>query len=111
MRKRTFISRFTPSRTSPEDLEKIFVQRHKLLERTVELLRASALTQNKHHFLFIGPRGSGKSHLASLAVYRLRKDPQLGERLRIAWLPEDESSPSFSKFLQRIARSLHAEYP
>jgi tetratricopeptide (TPR) repeat protein len=111
MQKRTFISRFTPSRTSPENLEKIFVQRHKLLDRTVELLRESALTQNKHHFLFIGPRGSGKSHLASLAVYRLRKDPELQDRLRIAWLPEDESSPSFSKFLQRIARSLHAEYP
>jgi tetratricopeptide (TPR) repeat protein len=107
---RAFVSRFSPNRTDPEVLEAIFVQRHKLAEVWLERLRDSVLTDVKHHLLAVGPRGCGKSHLVALLVHRLRKDPTVAERVRLAWLPEDETTPSFWKFLLRILRALNAEY-
>jgi tetratricopeptide (TPR) repeat protein len=107
---RAFVSRFSPNRTDPEVLEAIFVQRHRLAEVWLERLRDSVLTGVKHHLLAVGPRGCGKSHLVALLVSRLRKDPAVRERARIAWLPEDETTPSFWKFLLRILRALNAEY-
>jgi DNA-binding Lrp family transcriptional regulator len=107
---RAFVSRFSPNRTDPAVLEAIFVQRHKLAEIWLERLRDSVLTGVKHHLLAVGPRGCGKSHLVALLVGRLRKDPVVVERVRIAWLPEDETTPSFWKFLLRILRALNTEY-
>ena len=110
MASRTFVSRFSPNRTDPTVLEAIFVQRHKLVDVWLERLRDSILTGVKHHMLAVGPRGCGKSHLVALLISRLRKDSTVTERVRIAWLPEDETTPSFWKFLLRILRALNAEY-
>ena len=110
MAQRAFVSRFSPNRTDPEVLEAIFVQRHRLAEVWLERLRDSVLTGAKHHLLAIGPRGCGKSHLVNLLIHRLRKDLAVVEGVRIAWLPEDETTPSFWKFLLRILRALNAEY-
>jgi tetratricopeptide (TPR) repeat protein len=108
-----FIPLYTPSRADPKDLEEIFVQREKLAEVSLARLRASAQSPDadKYHLLFIGPRGSGKTHLVAILVHRLESDPSLADRLRIAWLAEDESSPAFFKFLLRICRALHGQYP
>jgi tetratricopeptide (TPR) repeat protein len=108
-----FISLYTPSRTAPELLEAIFVQREKLADLSLGQLRDSAQSQggNKYHLLFIGPRGSGKTHLVSILVHRLVNDKSLTDKLRIAWLAEDESSPAFFKFLLRICRALRGRYP
>ncbi|MGO8677581.1 MAG: ArsR family transcriptional regulator [Limisphaerales bacterium] len=106
-----FISRFSPNRTAPEDLERILVQRHELLAQAVALLRESALTGNKHHLLFVGPRGCGKTHLLALIAYRLGNQADLADRLRIAWLNEDETSTSFLDLLLRIYRALAGRYP
>ena len=110
MARRAFVSRFSPNRTDPEILEAIFVQRHTLANVWFERLRDSALGGARHHLLAVGPRGCGKSHLVALLVSRLKKNPQVREHLRIAWLPEDETTPSFWKFLLRILRALNAEY-
>jgi tetratricopeptide (TPR) repeat protein len=111
MSQRKFISRFSPNRTAPEDLERILVQRLELLENAVALLRESALTGNKHHLLFFGPRGCGKTHLLALIVYRLENQADLADRLRIAWLNEDETSTSFLDLLMRVYRALADRYP
>lgn len=105
------ISRFTPSRMKAEDLEAIFVQRHKLADDTVERIRESALTGDKHHILLIGPRGSGKTHFVSLIYHRINGDAELEGKLRIAWLNEDETSTSFLDVLLRIWRALQQKYP
>jgi tetratricopeptide (TPR) repeat protein len=110
MTNRAFVSRFSPNRTDPEVLEAIFVQRQRLAEVWLGRLRDSVFTEVKHHLLAVGPRGCGKSHLVALLVSRLRKDPAVRERVRIAWLPEDESTTSFWKFLLRILRALNDEY-
>ena len=111
MSQRRFISRFTPSRTNPEDLEKILVQRHALLDDAVARVRESATTANKHHLLFVGPRGSGKTNLVTLLFHRIDQQEDLRDRLRIAWLNEDETSTTFLDFLLRIYRALAKKYP
>jgi tetratricopeptide (TPR) repeat protein len=111
MADRVFLSRFTPSRTDPETLERIFVQREALAKDAEERLRESARTGNMHHLLFIGPRGSGKTHLVALIFHRLVVREDLSDRLRVAWLAEDETTTSFLKLLLRIHRALVQRYP
>lgn len=108
---RPFLSRFSPQRSNPDDLEKILVQRHDLLAESVERIRDSVLTDNKHHLLFIGPRGIGKTNLVSLIVHRLKKLPKLQSKMRLAWLNEDETATSFLKLLILIYRDLTQRYP
>ncbi|MEG3899382.1 MULTISPECIES: tetratricopeptide repeat protein [unclassified Microcoleus] len=109
--KNTFISRFTPSLMSPETLEAILVQRHALAEHLVELIRVSALTDNKHFQLLIGPRGIGKTHLVSLIYHRVAKMEDLRDKLLIAWLQEEEwGIASFLDLLRGIFRALAKEY-
>jgi tetratricopeptide (TPR) repeat protein/DNA-binding transcriptional ArsR family regulator len=102
---------FTPSRTDPKDLEFILVQRHQLLQDAVERVRESALTKHKHHLLFVGPRGCGKTHLVTLIVSRLLADPELTDRMRMAWLNEDETCTSLLELLLKIHAALEKRYP
>ncbi|EGV30340.1 regulatory protein ArsR [Thiorhodococcus drewsii AZ1] len=111
MNDRAFLSVFTPSRTSPEDLEAITVQRQALIEDAVERVRESATTGSKHHLLFVGPRGTGKTHLITLLAHRLGQDRTLDDRLRIAWLNEDETSTSLLELLRRVYEALSKRYP
>jgi len=102
---------FTPSRTAPEDLEAIFVQRHELLKDAVERVRESALTDHKHHLLFVGPRGCGKTHLVTLIVSRISADAEAAAALRLAWLNEDETCTSLLELLLKIHSALEKRYP
>jgi len=106
-----FLSVFTPSRTAPEDLESIFVQRQALLADAVERVHESVTSGNKHHLLFVGSRGTGKTHLVTLLVHRVGQYTELEDRLHIAWLNEDETSTTQLEFLRRIYLSLVKRYP
>ena len=111
MSKRSSISAYTPSNTDPEILKRIFVQREKLLEHIVDRLSRSITTGDKHHILLVGPRGSGKTHLVSLATWELGKRQELQAKMRIAWLGEDDSFTGLVHFAFGIARQLAEEYP
>ena len=105
------LSVFTPSRTQPKDLEAIHVQRHTLLDDAVQRVRESATSSNKHHLLFVGPRGTGKTHFVTLLVHRLGQIQELDDKLLIAWLNEDETSTTLLELLQRIYLALGKRYP
>ncbi len=111
MSETTSIPFFSPQWADPKDLEKILVQREGLLHESVSLLRDSVLTDSKHHLLFIGSRGSGKSHLVTLIQHRLGKDKTLRKKMRVAWLNEDETATSFLRLLVLIYRALSERYP
>ena len=109
--KDTFLSRFTPSLMSHATLEAIFVQREKLAKALVERVRNSVLTPAKHHTLLIGPRGIGKTHLVALVYHRVKALEEVQDRLRIAWLREEEwGITSFMDLLLRILRALEEEH-
>jgi tetratricopeptide (TPR) repeat protein len=109
--KATFLSRFTPSLMELKVLEAIFVQRERLAQRILELIRDSALTLSKYHTLLIGPRGIGKTHLIALVYHRVQAMDDLRDHLLIAWLREEEwGVVSFLDLLLRIFRALLAEY-
>lgn len=105
------LSRYTPSMLSHEILEAIFVRRDDLVERLVERVRVSALTDNKHYSLLIGPRGIGKTHIVSLVYHRLKEDKELQDGLATAWLREEEwGIASYLDLLCSILRAIHEEY-
>ncbi len=85
---------------SPERREAITVARKPLVDDTLERLRGSAKRKSKHHFLFIGPRGIGKSHFLSLITDRIQDDPELAQNYHIARFPEESHRTlSFADFL------------
>lgn len=108
----TFLSHFTPSMMPEDVIERIFVQRKRLASRLVTLVRESVLGTAKHHTLIVGPRGIGKTHLASLVYHRVRGMPDLADKMRIAWLREEEwGIASFLDFVIRVLRALDEGYP
>jgi Cdc6-like AAA superfamily ATPase len=108
---RKVISAYTPSNTDRGILKRIFVQREKLLERIVDRLSRSMTTRDKHQMLLVGPRGCGKTHLVSLAVWELQSKEALRDQMRIAWLGEDDSFTGLVHLAFGIARQLALEYP
>lgn len=102
---------FTPQRDQPEELEKILVKRHALLDSAVGKIRESVITPDKHRLLFVGPRGMGKSYLVTLIHHRLSTQEDLTEKMRFAWLNEDQTSTTFLHLLMRIYRKLVDLYP
>ncbi|MEA5549460.1 tetratricopeptide repeat protein [Anabaena cylindrica UHCC 0172] len=108
----TFVSHFTPSLMSPEALEAILVQRHQLADELEAGIRESVLTEKKHFYLLVGTRGIGKTHMVSLTYHRIVKMEDLRDKVRIAWLREEEwGVTTFLDLLLRIFRALQNEYP
>lgn len=83
------LARYTPSLLPRATLEAIFVVRRPLLDRIGDRIRAAASSPSRNHTLLVGPRGSGKTHLMSLAYYNTLDLIAEGARLQAAWLPED----------------------
>lgn len=100
----TFLSRFTPSLSNPESLIAITTGRDKELSRAIELLSDSIKTSAKHHVLFVGPRGIGKTHLISLISHYLGKDETLENQMLKIWFKEEEWG--ISSFLDLLIRIL-----
>ena len=105
------ISVYTPSNTDPGTLKRIFVQRHRLLEKLVDRLARSMTSADKHHALLVGPRGSGKTHLVTLVEHELRGRPGLSGVMRIAWLGEDATIATLVDLAFSVAEQLARAYP
>lgn len=103
-------SSFTPSQSDGDTLEFLFVARTRIANSLLEAVRESAITGNKQQLLLIGPRGAGKTHLVALLNHRLRTDPNLNEKLRIAWLPEDPYMATYGDLLLEILRRVEKDY-
>lgn len=112
MNKPLYLSHFTPSMMRADLLERLFVQREDMLQRTVERVADSILKKTKHHDLFVGPRGIGKTHFISLLHNRLTQRDDLTKRALIAWMREEEwGITSFAELALRILRTLDESYP
>ena len=110
MKQKEFISRFSPNQTSPEVLEKMLVQRSSMIDDAVALCVESIDTPEKHHLLFVGPRGIGKTHLLTLLNHRLEQT-KTKRKYWVAWLNEDKTKASFLQLIRQIHEALSSRYP
>ncbi|MFM8475143.1 MAG: hypothetical protein ACKOEO_05030, partial [Planctomycetaceae bacterium] len=90
----------------------ITVGREWLLQDTLEILRKGLGKKPKHHFLFIGPRGIGKTHLLSLIEDSVCEDPDLRQAYHVVRFPEESHRIlSFSDFLLGFCEILRDTLP
>ncbi|MDA0813707.1 MAG: hypothetical protein O3C21_15120 [Verrucomicrobia bacterium] len=98
--------------TDPEHRRCITVGRQALFEDTIEILRRNLGRKPKHHQLFIGPRGIGKTHLLSLTEDVVQRDPALSAGYHIARFPEgSHRTLSFADFLLGLCEILRDTLP
>ena len=65
---------FNPAVASTEELRTVFVARHKLLETLAAELREQHASPTIQHYLIVGPRGIGKTHLTEILARQLAAD-------------------------------------
>ncbi len=86
--------------TSPERLRRTSVARRHLLDNAIESLRGSVGGKSKSHQLFIGPGGTGKTHLLSCIEEAVQSDAALGASVVVIRFPEESNRTlSFADFL------------
>lgn len=73
---------YRPQRTKPEDLEAVFVARESIVEGFLERLGRCGALASRQHYLFIGPRGIGKTCLLEVIQHRIRAGA-----LGASWVP------------------------
>ena len=86
--------------TSPERLRDTSVAREHIVDNAIESLRGSVGRKSKHHLLFIGPRGIGKTHLLSCIEDTVQSDETLSASVVVVRFPEESNRTlSFADFL------------
>ncbi len=84
------IFRYTPALKDPQDLKKSLVGREKELERIFKTLKEGKDRKANQSFLFVGPRGIGKTHLLLLIYYGVKgtiKWDGFSKSLSEDWVP------------------------
>ena len=100
------VSRFSPGNCAPELLESILVGRGDLADRLEKSVLDSVETGAGHHWLLIGPRGVGKTHLLAVLYNRIEANPEIRSRVAIAYMKEEERGvATFLDWLVRILRA------
>jgi tetratricopeptide (TPR) repeat protein len=98
---------FRANITPVERLIDTTVGRKEVLDDIVEKLRQNARKKNKQHFLFIGPRGIGKTHFLTLIENAVNGDSQLVDLYTIVRFPEENNRLlSFADMLLGITEIL-----
>ncbi|MCI2429746.1 tetratricopeptide repeat protein, partial [Candidatus Acetothermia bacterium] len=75
--------KFTPALEPPENLQKFLVEREPLVKRLLQAIDEASRRKSAQHFLLIGPRGIGKTHLLLLLYHTVKGT--------LSW---DETSPN-----------------
>ena len=98
--------------TGTEHRRSITVAREHILQDTMEILQGEVGRRPKHHFLFIAPRGFGKTHLLSLIEDAITSDDRLQQAWHVVRFPEEANRVlSFGDFLLGICENLRDSLP
>jgi len=102
---------YTPGNMSYEELKACFVGRQPLLDELLDTLREQAGASTLQHWMILGSRGMGKTHLIRLFHHEIIENPDLTKK----WLPilmhEEEqvvfNLPTlFTRIIEMLAESL-----
>ncbi|MDD3952705.1 MAG: tetratricopeptide repeat protein [Lentisphaeria bacterium] len=74
---------YTPRKSSFEDLKHTFVARQVLLDEMIEAISDQRGAETPQHWMILGVRGMGKSHLITMVYHMVKRDEQLSKH----WLP------------------------
>jgi tetratricopeptide (TPR) repeat protein/DNA-binding MarR family transcriptional regulator len=98
--------------TGPEHRRSITVGRESLFQDVIDILRKTINKKPKHHFLFIGPRGIGKTHLLSLIEDEIGRDEALTSAYHVVRFAEESHRVlSFCDFLLGVCEILSDTLP
>jgi len=98
---------YRPQRTPIETLLACNVGRSHFVESVLDDLRARNAGDSRQHFMFIGPRGIGKTTLLRLIAHGVTQDPDLANRYLPVALPEEGYSLSrVSDFMVHMVQIL-----
>ena len=108
-------SRYSPGNMDHESLEALFVGRQDVMADVLSRITTSIRNSEKHYFLLVGPRGSGKTHFLALAYHRLMEQlvtDNARESVAVAVLNEEEwGVASYLDLVVRILRALVEDVP
>ena len=108
----SYLGLFRAGLSTPEHRKFITVARDSMVKDIVDHLQRSMSRKSKHHLMFIGPRGSGKTHLLSLIEDQIAKQPDLASHYVIARFPEESNrTVSFADFLLGLCEILRDQLP
>ncbi len=102
---------YSPRKADFEQLSYSFVARESLLEELITTIREQADAEALQHWMILGMRGMGKSHLIALVYQTVKKSADLNQR----WIPllmhEEEQSvfslhTLFIRFLTQLAEEI-----
>jgi len=81
--------KYRPALASPEELKQTLVGRRPILDRILNQIRVKLPSKSLQHFLLIGPRGSGKTHLLLLVYHIVKGNVQCSGNLNLSssWIP------------------------
>ncbi len=102
---------YTPTHCDPEILDRLTTARSRrdAVDRLVGAVRDELGRSTHQHQLLIGARGSGKTHVLTLVVHRLRSELDLCDRVLPVVLPEEVVVRQPADLLIRIIERLLAQ--
>jgi len=74
---------YTPRKAKFEDLKNSFVGRHALLDELIDNIRDQSQAKTLQHWMILGSRGLGKSHVITLVYHMVKQEKKLNQ----SWLP------------------------
>ncbi len=103
---------FSPSKMSHDDLARRFVSKKGRLiyDRITGDLKQRFAASSNQHYLILGPRGVGKSHLMGMLYYEIKKDAFLNSKWLPLWFAEEEYTlTSIRDLMERVVEAIAGE--
>ena len=96
---------YTPSRQDTDVLERTTTGRKNLLSDLLASIEEQTQKPTHQHWLLIGPRGIGKSHIIALLQHRVRVTPVLNVKWLAVWFPEEAAGIiTLRDFMEKVTR-------
>ena len=96
---------YTPSRQDPSFLERTSTGHEDLLSDLFVSIEDQVRKTTHQHWLLIGPRGIGKSHIIALLQNRVKSNPILYKRWLPIWFPEEAAGIiTLRDFMEKVMK-------